>query len=420
MNVSVMLKRRKSEVGDKATTLYLQVICNRLIRQVKLSYKVCPWEWDDKRGQVVIPSGLSAERQAYLLEVGAGLKESGEKMQEVVSRLHASGKPFTTDDIVRVFRQNNEQIRWQAYMEKQIAIRKAGRHDAGTRHFFSLKNSFSSFLGDRDIPIRQIDEVWVVAYEAWLMERGLMPNTVSFYLRTLRTVWNRAVLDGIIKPQAPSPFSNVNTRIEKTEKKAIGEKVIHRIEQLAENKLPGNELPKDLSLATCCFLFCYYTQGMAFVDLAHLTKENIQGEYLVYARHKTGEMLRVKLLPVMKAILRRFQSKERELLFPILSSPDASYREYENALRSYNNRLMRLGRKIDAKLSSYVPRHSWATNAKNRGAADELISRGMGHTSVKTTYIYIDLKNDRKVDKLNECLIMGKGKLCKENQRVSF
>lgn len=417
-NASVMVKHRKSEVQGKEGTLYLQVICDRLVRQVKLPYKVYPQEWDKKVEQVIFPPGLSAERQAYLLQVETKLGVEYDGMLQAISRFHAGGNPFTTDDIVRTFKQNKAVVCWNAYMEELIANRKAGGHDADARHLFSLKNSFSSFLGGEDIPVRQIGEGRIVGYEAWLVARGLEPNTVSFYLRYLRNVWNRAVVKGLIEEQ-PSPFRNVNTRIEKTKKKAVSEGVIHRIKQLSEEIRPEKQLPGDLSLAAWYFLFCYYTQGMAFVDLAYLTKENIQGGYLVYARHKTGEKLQVKLLPVMKAILRKFQSNERDLLFPILSAPDASYQEYENALRGYNNQLMRLGRKVGAKLSSYVPRHSWATNAKRRGATDELISQGMGHTSLKTTDIYIDRKNNEKIDGLNKMLIMGKGKIYNGHQRIS-
>jgi len=50
---------------------------------------------------------------------------------------------------------------------------------------------------------------------------------------------------------------------------------------------------------------------MAFIDLAHLTDKNIQGDYLIYTRHKTGEKIRIKLLPVMKKIIRYVrQNKE--------------------------------------------------------------------------------------------------------------
>ena len=45
------------------------------------------------------------------------------------------------------------------------------------------------------------------AYEAWLYNRRVVPNTVSFYTRILRAVYNRAVEDNIIENR--SPFRHV-------------------------------------------------------------------------------------------------------------------------------------------------------------------------------------------------------------------
>lgn len=47
----------------------------------------------------------------------------------------------------------------------------------------------------------------------------------------------------------------------------------------------------------------------------------------------------------------------------------------------------------------YISRHSWATIAKNEGIPISLISEGLGHTSEKTTQIYL---NSFAVDTLNK------------------
>ena len=145
---------------------------------------------------------------------------------------------------------------------------------------------------------------------------------------------------------------------------------------------------------------------MAFIDLAHLTDKNIQGDYLIYTRHKTGEKIRIKLLPVMKKIIRYVRQNKEGLLFPILSGPDASYREYEKKLRLYNGELKKLGLLVNAHLSSYVARHSWATHVKNLGVPDNLISEGMGHT-------YIDFTKCNMLDLINKKLITGKSRKIK-------
>lgn len=66
----------------------------------------------------------------------------------------------------------------------------------------------------------------------------------------------------------------------------------------------------------------------------------------------------------MKKIIRYVRQNKEGLLFPILSGPDASYREYEKKLRLYNGELKKLGLLVNAHLSSYVARHSWATHVK--------------------------------------------------------
>ena len=43
---------------------------------------------------------------------------------------------------------------------------------------------------------------------------------------------------------------------------------------------------------------------------------------------------------------------------------------------------------LDKPLSSYVARHTWATQAKRQGVSLSVISEAMGHTSENTTRIY--------------------------------
>ena len=71
---------------------------------------------------------------------------------------------------------------------------------------------------------------------------------------------------------------------------------------------------------------------------------------------------------------------------------------------------------IDTPLSSYIPRHTWATTARDRQVPLHVISAGMGHTSEKTTEIYLAsvdnaLVNDANrsiLEKLNELYLFKK------------
>lgn len=154
----------------------------------------------------------------------------------------------------------------------------------------------------------EIDAPLLKEFEAYLFSSGVCPNTVSFYLRVLRAIRNRAVRDNLVEP-SPLLFSNVHTSIEKTRKRAVQENVILGLVAL-QLLSPALQLARDL------FLFSYYARGMAFVDLAHLTRKNIVGDRIVYIRRKTGQELQIRLLPEMRKLIARYQYVSGPFLFP--------------------------------------------------------------------------------------------------------
>ena len=61
---------------------------------------------------------------------------------------------------------------------------------------------------------------------------------------------------------------------------------------------------------------------------------------------------------------------------------------------------------INAKLTSYTSRHSWATIAKRKGVPTAIISEGLGHASEQTTQIYLDSFDKEVMDEYNESIIV--------------
>ncbi|GKH86439.1 hypothetical protein CE91St5_23070 [Parabacteroides distasonis] len=150
---------------------------------------------------------------------------------------------------------------------------------------------------------------------------------------------------------------------------------------------------------------------MAFVDMAYLKKENIGKGVITYCRHKTGQNLTLRIEPCIEAILRRYlsDSSKTPYVFPIITdeNPDRAYLQYQTGLNYHNQKLKRLGKLIGETLplSSYTPRHSWATAARNHNIPVAVISAGMGHTSEKTTLIYLDSLDNSLIDNANNGIL---------------
>lgn len=111
-----------------------------------------------------------------------------------------------------------------AYMDRQIAEMKALRRLGTARNYTRARNSFSSFLKGHDVSFRKMDENLILGYNNWLGQRGVVKNTISFYMRILRALYNKAAKDRLIKQNFP--FRNVYTGIDKTRKRALDEKEV--------------------------------------------------------------------------------------------------------------------------------------------------------------------------------------------------
>ena len=113
----------------------------------------------------------------------------------------------------------------------------------------------------------------------------------------------------------------------------------------------------------------------------------------------------------MQEIIDRYssQAEQTPYLLPILTSEDPvrSFSQYQTALGYYNRQLKQLSQmlRLDISLSSYCARHSWATAARNHNIPLSVISAGMGHTSERTTQIYLASLENSVIDRANQNII---------------
>lgn len=288
-------------------------------------------------------------------------------------------------------------------------LRQEGRF--ATAHVYkNALRSFSQFCRTQSIAFSRITRENLKRYSNYLMVSHLRPNTISTYMRMLRCIYNRGIDSGAA-PYVPGLFRDVFTGVDTRQKRAIPIAELHTL----LSKEPRTEkLRRTQAIANLMFQFC----GMPFADLAHLEKANLKQDLLKYNRIKTGTPMSVEVLDSAKGIISSLWNKKDasspdypDYLFQILSGDykrdeEAAYREYQSALRRFNNQLKSLSRELNIRSSvtSYTLRHSWATTAKYRGVSIEMISESLGHKSIKTTQIYLkgfELEERTKVNKLN-------------------
>lgn len=273
----------------------------------------------------------------------------------------------------------------------------------GTKNnYTNAANRFMEFRNQEDLTFSQMTSEMMEMYQAWLFNRGVGQNTVSFYLRTIRTLYHKAVEAG----QAPANdiFAHVQTGSVRTAKRAITVKDIRKIEKL---DLPrGSSLDKVRDL----FLLSFYLRGMAFVDMAFLKKTDLRCGMVSYNRRKTHQNINIEWIKPMQAIIDKYteQTKDSPYMLPILtgkeSSPYAAYRKKEH---NTNYNLKRIGEMVGLKipLTTYEARHTWARVALHMNIPVATISEGMGHNSYKTTQIYLESIDVATINEANKKII---------------
>ena len=391
---TIKVKLRPSSVVGRAGTIFYQVTHRRATQQITPNIRLHPDEWDAIGEQVIVSVADKSIIQNRIDSDTALLRR-------IVKDLDSSGVTYSVGDIIKRYKSPECHVFVLDFMKNQIRLmRNANRLGTALNYEKTMKN-FAEFLGGVNLPFSAITEQLIADYNAFLVQRGMVRNSISFYMRIMRAVYNKAVRQKLVEQS--HPFTEVYTGIDRTRKRAISESVISQLYKL--------KLTEDtpLALARDIFIFSYCTRGMAFVDIAYLKKENIQNGVICYARRKTGQLLSVRIEPSIQRIIDRYSSALSPFVFPILTSTETkqAYEEYQIAINNHNRQLRRLSKMLPAgcKLTSYTSRHSWATAARNHNVPISVISQGMGHTSEQTTQIYLTMLENSVIDDANQELI---------------
>lgn len=297
-----------------------------------------------------------------------------------------------------------------AFMEMQISEKNLYQKCKTALNYGSAYRSFVSFLRNKErmstLKFSQVTSELIRRYEFYLIEeRKIRRNSSSFYIRILRAVFHKGLV--YYDLNLPNPFRSVYAGVDTTVKRAVDVNAITKlIKYQSENE--------QLNFTKDAFLFCFLARGMAFIDFVKLQKSDCQNGRIIYRRSKTRRLLSIKMNTMMVEIINRYADPKSEYLFPVLKTPTFSQLAYEKALQHYNYHLRKLAEEIGVdSLTSYVARHSWATQASRLHIPTRVISESMGHSNERVTAIYlasldnheIDMANKKVLDKIKESLV---------------
>lgn len=285
------------------------------------------------------------------------------------------------------------------YFQGLVRYKRQSNSDS-TADLYRTTTNWLKLYSEKELLLGMVTQQFVAGFAAFLGTQRLKPNSVNAYLSNFRAMYNSAVRECKRKINE-NPFANVKIKPHETTKRALPHETMNKIAGLKLKDKPELELAANLSM------FCFMACGMTFVDAVHLKPANIQGDEIIYNRQKTGVEIRIGLTPGMKFLLDKYKDDKAPYLFPVLKEETVKYETYKAFLRTQNDSLEEIRKLIglETTLTTYSIRHTWATEALLNGVPVAVIMQALGHTSEKTTRIYLAKLDQTIMNNANKLII---------------
>ena len=343
--------------------------------------------WDSKKN-------LPSKKHPLSKELIIKIEKTKTDAKRLLMKFEDEKLDFSSEEFTKKLKNQTKKTTVYQFLETVIAELLKADKVGNSNVYKSLRDVLLRFRNRKDFTFSELDGSFLRKFEQDLRERGLQEISMSVHFRTLRALYNRAVVEDYARKES-NPFQEfkVSKFSMKTKKRAIKKDDIKRIALL------NIEKESRLYDAQNVFLYSYYCSGINISDMIELQwKDIINNEFMDYERNKTHQRQLVKLLPPAIEILAYYRKFSLgDFVFPFLDkTKHISAIQIKNLIKKINKqinedlKIIAEMAAIDISLTTYVARHTFATVLKRSGVGTSKISELMGHGDEKTTQIYLD------------------------------
>ncbi|PWI29773.1 integrase [Flavobacteriaceae bacterium LYZ1037] len=392
-SINITLRKKPNKAGEYP--VILRIVKERNSKMISLGMLSKKVDWDTKKNEFKKTYPNASQRNRLLLKLE-------EKALKIIDEFALDNIDFTLNQFEAKFRgRKSSKVTVSEFWKEKIEdFIKAGRI-GNSKPYKDTYNSFFKFQKNKNLVFREITPAFLDKYETYLRSNNNSDGGIGIKMRTLRALYNYAIKSGVVDEKY-YPF-----KIYKISKfKVVGvKKALIRDEMKLMEAIDIEKYPHLINTKNY-LVFSYYMGGMNFVDMMKLKWDNIQGDRILYIRSKTKGRFTVKMLEPVKQVIAYYKAQNRptDFVFPILLKQDLTPMQVESrkhkTLRRFNKQLKEIAKiqGVEQNVSSYVIRHSFATNLKFAGISTDVIGKSMGHHDVSVTQAYLKEFKDEIID----------------------
>ncbi len=389
VNFKVRFFARKSRGKNSSNFLLLvRVTVNSRRVEISLKKELPVALWDEKMQALKGRSSKATSFNDYLEKVKSKfnlieqqlLFENKRPTADLVKARY-NGEPdpdeIPNPKLLELYDEHNRKFK-ELLGSKKHSDETYKRHKVSRNHAYSF---IAKAYKIEDIPFEEVNYKFLNEYEHYLKTvRKCNHNSSMKYIRNLGKIINQAHAEGYLEK---NPFGKYKMSFERVIKDPLTDNEINRL--IALNVDERLEKIRDF------FVFGIYT-GLPFVDLEKLTMDDIYEDkegklWIKKNRNKTELEFLVPVLPIPKRLIQKYKDhplrQKCNLVFPIPTN------------QKYNAYLKELATlaKIKKILTTHLARHTFATTITlEKGIPIEIVSKMLGHGSIRTTQIYAQVK----------------------------
>lgn len=260
--------------------------------------------------------------------------------------------------------------------------------------YTSSKNKLKQFIGNKKISFNLVTVPFLNKFEKYLLDKGNTYSTVGVYTRNLRAIFNYKKIPAEYYPFGYGKYSPPTSQNIKKALSFEDIKKLYSYETLSQSK----DFARDM------WFFSYFANGINFKDITLMKKKFINWDKneIRYYRSKTmgrnpkKQTIQIVLNEDLRRILKKWSSQNGEYVFPILLPKDNTETRIvlriNQFIKNTNKNLEKICSEIgiSRKVTTNYARHSFSTVLKRSGVPIEMISEQLGHSTIKTTQVYLD------------------------------
>jgi integrase/recombinase XerD len=376
--------------------LVFRISVNGQNRDISLGYSILEDHWNSKTESIrkseptydILHKRIQELQVKYLSKIFEYEKSNPHLVnaQHLKEYILAIPKPKTT--VVSFWNQEVDHLQKadrnggaRAYMESLVAIEK-------------IKNL--------NIPFEAIDHSFLKEVEAELISKGVKLNSIGFYYRTLRAVYNKAI-HAKEASYEHYPFRTYKIRKEPTRPRVLSKDELHKFFNIEIDK--SSWLYDSWLMGKLMFMLI----GINFKDMVLMKESQIQHGRLIYTRAKTQRQYSIKLLPEALEIINYFRGRSEHTILSKITPTQLDNKinlpiVIRQANKVFNKHLDKIGKMVGCKekITGYTFRYSNVNIARQLGFSKDVISSALGHSfGLAVTSGYLCEYDNEVIDNMN-------------------